>query len=143
LSKRVKVPKVPTGTSLKIYLTLLSSSEPLGVREIQHRVGLKSPSTVKYHLDRLRNYGLVKQLPDGRYVAVKDGNPLTSIYLFFRASPIPRILPITLGFASFIITYELLGNVKDPILILAVLIFTAYVVVEALNLRSLIKSLLE
>ncbi len=143
MSKRVRVPKVPTGTSLKIYLTLLSSSEPLGVREIQHRVGLKSPSTVKYHLDRLRSYGLVKQLPDGRYVAVKEGNPLTSIYLFFKASPIPRLLPITLGFTSFIITYELLGNIKDPILILAVLIFTAYVVIETLNLRSLIRSLLE
>jgi len=134
--------RVPTGTSLKIYLTLLSSSEPLGVREIQHRVGLKSPSTAKYHLDRLRSYGLVKQLPDGRYVAVKSGNPLTSIYLFFRASPIPRLLPITLAFTSFMITYELL-NGRDYVLIIALIAFSAYVIIEALNLKSLIKYLTE
>ncbi len=133
--------RVPTGTSLKIYLTLLQSSEPLGVREIQVRVGLKSPSTVKYHLDRLRAEGLVKQLPDGRYAAIRSLDPITSLYIFFKSVPIPRLLPITLGMSSAMITYVVIRGILDYALIAMLIALCMYVLYEASKLVKLLRML--
>lgn len=132
---------LPTGTALQIYLLLLSSREPMGVREIQTKIGLKSPSTVKYHLDRLRKEGLVYQTPDGRYAAIKSDNPLTGLYLFIRSSPIPRLIPASISFAVFIVTYSILSQQIDPFILGVTLAFVAYIIVEGTRLRRLIRFL--
>jgi len=128
-----------TGTALRIYLALLSSSKPLGVRELQEVVKLRSPSTVKYHLDRLRSYSLVRQLPDGKYEAVKSDDPLLSIYFFLRNSPIPRLIPASFAFTVFLVTYMLLYGSVDPVVLVATLLFAGYVMYEGVKLRNLIK----
>ncbi len=134
---------LPTGTALQIYLLLVSSKEPMGVREIQNKIGLKSPSTVKYHLDRLRREGLVFQTHDGRYAAVKTSNPLTSLYLFISNSPVPRLIPASISFAVFIITYSILTQQIDPFILGATTAFVLYVIIEGTRLRKLIRFLLE
>jgi len=137
-----KTATLPTGTALQIYLLLVSSKEPMGVREIQTKIGLKSPSTVKYHLDRLRKEGLVYQTPDGRYAAAKTDNPLTSLYLFIRNSPIPRLIPASISFAVFVITYSLLTQQIDPFILGATIAFVIYVLMESVRLKKLIRFLL-
>ena len=134
---------LPTGTALQIYLLLVSSKEPMGVREIQTKIGLKSPSTVKYHLDRLRKEGLVFQTPDGRYAATKADNPLTSLYLFIRNSPVPRLIPASVSFAVFITTYSILTQQIDPFILGVTAAFVVYVIIESARLRRLIRFLLE
>ncbi len=61
------------GNTLRVYLYLLrhGSSE---LRDIQHGVGLSSPSLASYHLGRLSEAGLVTQNEYGRYSAIKDGS---------------------------------------------------------------------
>ncbi|MCD6324581.1 MAG: helix-turn-helix transcriptional regulator [Desulfurococcales archaeon] len=130
-----------TGTAFKIYLTLLNSRRSLGVREIQHLVGLKSPSTVKYHLDRLMKQGLVKQLPDGKYVAVKADNPALSGYILIMNTPVPTLIPAAVGYAVFVLTYSFLTGNLDPVLILSSLIFAGYSFYEGLRTRKLLKYL--
>ncbi len=131
--------RLVTGTAFKIYLTLLNSRKALGVREIQHVVGLKSPSTVKYHLDRLMKQGLVKQLPDGKYVALKSDNPALSGYVLIMNTPIPTMIPAAVGYAVFVLTYSFLTGVLDPVLIGSSLIFAAYSFYEGLKARKLLK----
>lgn len=132
---------LPTGTALQIYLLLVSSKEPMGVREIQNKIGLKSPSTVKYHLDRLRREGLVFQTQDGRYAATKVDNPLTSLYLFIKNSPVPRLIPASISFAVFISTYSILTQQIDPFILGATLAFVIYVFIESTRLKKLIRFL--
>jgi len=134
--------KVLSGTALRIYLLLLGSNKPLGVRELQRYLKLKSPSTVKYHLDRLRMNGLVKQLPDGKYIAIKADNPLINLYVFIRATPIPKLIPIAIFFATFNIVYTLLSNEFNIVLLLSSIIFSIYVIYEGLKLRQILKHLL-
>lgn len=55
-------------TALRIYLFLLDSKEPLGVREIARSLDLPV-STVHYHLKRLEELGVVKQKSGGYIVA--------------------------------------------------------------------------
>lgn len=133
---------LPTGTALQIYLLLVSSKEPMGVREIQAKIGLKSPSTVKYHLDRLKREGLVLQTPDGRYAAAKVDDPLTNLYLFIRNSPVPRLIPASISFAVFITTYSILTQQTDPFILGVTLAFVIYVVIEGARLKKLIGLLL-
>jgi len=141
LAKRKEFSKPVTGTAFKIYMIMLSKGSPMGVREIQHTVGLKSASTVKYHLDRLRASGLVRQLPDGKYEAIKPDNPLLAGYVFVFNTPVPRLVPVAIGYAVFIATYALLANVTDPVLIIASLGFALYTIFEAWRLRKLLRYL--
>ncbi len=133
--------RLVTGTAFRIYLTMLSKGSPMGVRELQHAIGLKSASTVKYHLDRLKAAGLVRQLPDGRYEAIKSGNPLLAGYVFIMNTPVPRLLPVSLAYAAFVISYSILSGSVDPVLLASSVGFATYVFVEALRLRGLLKYL--
>jgi DNA-binding transcriptional ArsR family regulator len=49
------------GTTLDIYRFMLKANKPLGIREIQRKLNLSSPSIVQYHLTKLENAGLVKK----------------------------------------------------------------------------------
>ena len=131
--------RVVTGTAFRIYLVLLTSNRPLGVRELQEIVKLKSPSTVKYHLDRLKSYGLVRQLPDGRYEAIKSNDPVLSVYFFIHNSPIPKLIPVSISFAVFVIAYMLLYGNVDIVVLVASLAFAIYVVYEGLKVKNIIK----
>jgi len=78
------------GNSLRIYLYLLKSREPVGIRDIWRALSLSSPSLVQYHIDRLMDMGLVVKSGDG-YRAVRDGRvyPLSEAYLVMGKA-VPR-----------------------------------------------------
>ncbi len=61
------------GNALKIYLYLLRHG-PSELRDIQHGVGLSSPSLASYHLGKLSDAGFVKQNEYGRYLALKENS---------------------------------------------------------------------
>ena len=131
-----------SGTALKIYLTLLSSREPMSLRELQRKVGLKAVSTVKYHLDRLKEAGLVRQRMDGTYEALKSENPMLSLYIFFRNSPIPKLLPLAIGFAVFVGVYSLFRGFVEWPLVAASFLFAGYVLYESIKLIKLMKNVM-
>lgn len=67
-NRQVKDPL--SGTTLKVYRILYREGKPLGVYEVQRRVGLSSPSVAHYHLQKLRELSLVRE-EDGGYVVDK------------------------------------------------------------------------
>ena len=130
-----------TGTAFKIYMLLLNSGHPMGVREIQREVGLKSASTVKYHLDRLKAEGLVVQLPDGRYEANRSSNPALAGYFFIMNTPIPIMIPFAIAYAVFISVYTIMAGFLDPVIIISSILFAIFVIVMSFKMRTLLKYL--
>lgn len=60
------------GKTLLVYMYILKSNKPVvGVREIQRALGFSSPSVSSYHLNKLRELGLVES-EYGDYRIVKE-----------------------------------------------------------------------
>lgn len=75
-------------TTLKIYVVLLESREPLGVRDIARILDLPV-STVYYHLRKLEDMGVVKEVGLGYTIA----NPLKlEDYVLIGRKLVPRLL---------------------------------------------------
>ncbi len=78
------------GTALRVFLYALKRQSPVGVRETQRALGLKSPSHANYHLQRLVQLNLLRQIPGTKYLIQEEFKTLrtikisllTEVYLF-------------------------------------------------------------
>ena len=62
------------GNTLRVYMhILMKGAESVGVREIQNELNFSSPSLARYHLEKLKEMGLLKQNGEGgSYVLLKE-----------------------------------------------------------------------
>ncbi len=67
------------GTALRVFLYALKCQEPIGVRETQRALGLKSPSHASYHLQRLAQLNLLQQIPGTKYLISEEFKTLRTI----------------------------------------------------------------
>lgn len=95
-----------SGTALRLYLTLLVDGHSLGVRELQRRLGLKSPSTVRHHLDKLESLGLVVYNGAG-YRAVPPKQGILASYVIIRGRFVPKSLAALAFTATATVAYAL------------------------------------
>ena len=127
------------GTSLRVYLYLLQSTRPVGVREVQRALGFRSPSTARHHLERLVELGLARREGWG-YRALKPGGVLGRILVVHG-----RILPRSLFLAAFLSTAALLYSLlpgSDPRAVVLLAIASAIAVVDSLRLYRQLSRLL-
>ncbi len=128
--------------ALKIYVYLLESKEPKGVRDIARALDMPV-SSVYYHLKRLEDLGIISRRGDG-YTAAKiihlEG------YVFLGGKLTPRLLIYSLFFlgvslsqAYMIIISRSVTSDKLLLLILGVVAFTLFFL-EGLNMRSKLKT---
>jgi len=98
------------GNTLKVYLFLLKSrSMSGGIREVQRALKFSSPTLAQYHLDKLRELGLVKK-ESTEYMLVSDVK-VGVLRQFYRFGTVlvPRfvlyavIFTVLLGFLFFIV----------------------------------------
>lgn len=130
------------GQSYRVYLELLVSDEPLGVREVQRRLGFKSPSTAKHHLDRLVRLGLAEKTPEGKYVAKQLGKGFLSAYIVVSGRLVPRLLPVSLGGLAGLIAYTILYYPRiDPVLLSLAGIIDAVTLYESIRLYLMARKL--
>ena len=59
------------GKTMLVYMHLLRVNRPAGVREVQRTLGFSSPSVAAYHLNKLRDLGLVES-ERGDYRLVRE-----------------------------------------------------------------------
>ncbi len=108
---RAKVFKDPifnlSGSTLHVYMILLTSKKPLGIREIQRIAGFKSPNSARHHIEKLMELGYVSRTRDG-YIAVKPRSSLLSAFVVLKDYLIPRTLFYALATTIFLIAYVLL-----------------------------------
>ena len=99
------------GNTLKIYMFLLKSpSASVGIREVQRALKLSSPALAQYHLDKLRELGLVRK-ESSEYLLESDVK-VGVLRPFYRLGTVlvPRfvlyavLFTVLLGFLPFIVT---------------------------------------
>ncbi len=66
-----------TKTTLRIYRYMILRGKAVGVRELQRKMKLSSPSLVLYHLNKLEKMGLIVRDLNGKYMANKNNIDLS------------------------------------------------------------------
>ena len=119
------------GKTLRVYFFLLSRNKGASLREVQRKTGLSSPSLAQYHLDKLREVGLVELDYDSGYRTAKSVKVgvlhfFTSIGWFL----LPRYTFYALFSTSLLLSTLILFDwIFTPtfILLILVLVFTSCV----------------
>lgn len=89
------------GTTLRVYWYLFRNAKPVGVRETQRALSMSSPSIALYHLDKLRELGVVEKDASGEYV-LKEQVHVGTLKMFLKVGRL--ILPRYLFYAVFLTT---------------------------------------
>ena len=117
------------GRTLKVYYLLLKSGQPWTGREIYRNLGFSSPSLAFYHLDKLKELGLVDVNEDGMFIATKRIRVgILSYFIDIGNRLVPRFLLYAFFFISLLISSLLFFGISfhpsDITLILVLLIVT-------------------
>lgn len=129
------------GTSLRIYLHLLESDSPKGIRELSRELGLPV-STVHYHVRKLKELGLVREVPEGLVVSRRvrlEG------FVYLGRRVVPRLAfysafftGVLLGLAGITLT----GGDLNPDRVVALVVSAVATAVTALEAYYVRRSLL-
>jgi DNA-binding transcriptional ArsR family regulator len=94
------------GTTLRVYWEIFKSPKPMGVREVQRLIRFSSPSTALYHLEKLRELGVVRKDEYGHYEPVDEIRP-TQFRVFLRIGRVilPRYVFYAVFFAATVVMY--------------------------------------
>ncbi len=82
-----------SGTTWEVYLCILTSREPVGVRDVWRALKLSSPSLAQYHLNKLMDLEVVSQTRRGKYVVEeKERVEALRSFVLLRGKLIPRLV---------------------------------------------------
>jgi len=97
------------GNTLRVYWYLLGKGRnPSGVREVQRAMNFSSPSSASYHLEKLRELGLLNKNLIGNYTViriVKVG--ILNAFIFVGGCPIPKHLLYAMATTALILFFVL------------------------------------
>jgi len=105
------------GTTLRVYWVLLRHGERgTGPRDIMRELGLSSPSVASYHLEKLRNLGLVEKTGEGAYAPKKDVDvEVVSDFVRILGMMLPRFFFYSVLFTTMLITFLIVYPLRpDP-----------------------------
>ena len=127
LNDEKKTDEILHGKTLLVYRFVINKNEPVGVREIQRKLKFSSPSLAQYHIEKLKDDGLIKEEAGG-YIADKI---ILKNLIRFRNMLIPRFFFYFLIFAfgSFLELTVLL----PPIITREYLVAVAFTLVAAVT----------
>jgi hypothetical protein len=97
------------GTTLRVYWYLFKSTRPVGVRETQRALSMSSPSIALYHLEKLRELGVVDKNAGGDY-SLREQVQVGSLKAFLKVGRL--ILPRYLFYAIFLSTAVIVYTVE-------------------------------
>lgn len=107
-----------------VYRFIISQGVPVGVREIQRKLKFSSPSLAHYHIDKLKEEGLIKEEAGG-YIADKI---VLKNLVRFRDRLIPRFF--------FYFLFFTLGAVVELTIFLPQVITREYLVAVIFTLAA-------
>ena len=117
-----------SGTSWNVYLYILTSDKPPGVRDIWRTLKLSSPSLAQYHINKLLELKLIVPTSDGKY-QVNETEQMGALrsFVLLRGRLVPRLVfygALLLGiFISYILFWPFRWDFRD-IVVLVVSIFS-------------------
>lgn len=82
-----------SGRTWEVYLYILTSTEPVGVRDIWKALELSNPSLAQYHLNKLIDLEVVSQTQYGKYV-VEEKERIEALrsFVLLRGKLVPRLV---------------------------------------------------
>jgi DNA-binding Lrp family transcriptional regulator len=117
------------GKTWDVYLCILTSNGPVGVRDIWRALGLSSPSLAQYHVKKLLDLKLIEPV-EGKY-RVNDEEKLESLrsFLMLRGMLIPRMVVYGALLSGILVSYLVLwpwrGDFRDLVTV-AVCLFSVF-----------------
>jgi len=97
------------GNTLRVYLYLLQHN-PADLRDVQHSLGLSTPSLASYHLGKLVEGGYVKQNEHGQYLVVSDTtNNILEGYTKFGVTVVPQLAFFAMLFTALVGYFALMS----------------------------------
>ncbi len=116
------------GKTWDVYLCVLNSDDPIGVREIWRSLSLSTPSLAQYHVNKLLELRLIESTPQGKYVT-NDEERLEALrsFLALRGMLIPRMVVyaalLSGGMLSYVAFWPWRGDFRD-LMVLGVTLFS-------------------
>ena len=97
------------GNTLRVYLYLLQHS-PADLRDVQHSLGLSTPSLASYHLGKLLEAGYASQNEHGQYLVVRDSaDAILEGYVKLGAAVIPQLAFFAMLFTALVGYFALMS----------------------------------
>ena len=124
------------GRTWDVYLCILTSGSPIGVRDIWRTLKLSSPSLAQYHVNKLMELKLVETTPGGKYVT-NDEERLEALrsFLMLRGMLIPRMVVyaalLSGVLASYVSFYPMTWDFRDLVTVMVTLFSIAAFLFEA------------
>ena len=124
----MRVFKQVYGKTWDVYLCVLNSGDPIGVREIWSKLGLSTPTLAQNHVNKLLELRLIESTPQGKYVT-NDVERLETLknFLALRGLMIPRSVVYAALLAVVMLSYVTFwpwrGDFRD-LVVLAVTLFS-------------------
>ena len=116
------------GKTWDVYLCVLNSDDPIGVREIWSKLGLSTPTLAQNHVNKLLELRLIESTPQGKYVT-NDVERLETLknFLALRGLMIPRMVVYAALLSGVMLSYVTFwpwrGDFRD-LVVLAVTLFS-------------------
>lgn len=126
------------GKTWDVYLCILTSSAPIGVREIWRALGFSSPSLAQYHVNKLLDLRLIESTTGGKYVT-NDEERLEALrsFLTLRGMLIPRMVVyaalLSGVLASYVLFWPWRGDFRDLVTVSVTLFSIAAFLFEAVK----------
>ena len=116
------------GKTWDVYHCILTSSDPIGVREIWRKLRLSTPSLTQNHVNKLLELKLIESTPQGEYVS-NDVERIETLknFLALRGLMIPRMVVYAALLSGVMLSYVTFwpwrGDFRD-LVVLAVTLFS-------------------
>jgi len=135
---RREIGKYLSGVIWEVYLYILTSNEPVGVRDVWRGLRLSSPSLAQYHINNLLEAKLIAQAADGKYVAEEKARiDALRNFVLLRGRLISRMTfygAFTLGlFAVYLFVWPFKWDLRDFIVLIVCISSMAAFFYEAYN----------
>jgi hypothetical protein len=106
------------GRTWDVYLCILTSGQPLGVRDIWRSLKLSSPSLAQYHVNKLLDLKLIETTIEGKYrINDEEGLEALRSFLMLRGMLMPRLAIYGALFSGILFSYLILwpwrGDFRD------------------------------
>jgi hypothetical protein len=101
-----------SGIIWDVYLFILTSNKPVGVRDLWRGLKLSSPSLAQYHINNLLEMKFISKTEDGRYIAEeKSSLEVLRNFVLLKGRLISRMI----FYAAFILGLLLVYFLFEPI----------------------------
>ncbi len=133
-----------SATTWNVYLYILTSREPIGVRDVWRELKLSTPSLAQYHVNKLLELDMITQTRQGKYVASEEKRVETlRSFVLLYGKLIPRLVfygaLITGILAFYLIAWPIEWNFRDLTVVVVAFIsivaffFEAYIQYSSLK----------